>query len=208
HDFPIDPTTNTLSFYITYMCHHIKLKSISSYLSGICNQLKVFYPDICQNCTHPIVKCTLKGCRKIHKSIASRKCPLQHTEITEVFNKLHSSSSFNDLLFLALLFIGFFALMWLGELVFPDKLELQDFGKVIMRASFKGDDKHIEFNLPTHKADRTFEGNRILIKATGDRDDLVRIAQSYVHERDRRFPGLPHSWVRSDGSVPTRSWFL
>ncbi|KAE9385630.1 hypothetical protein BT96DRAFT_1026532 [Gymnopus androsaceus JB14] len=114
HDFLIDPTTDTLSFYIVYICHFIKPKSVSSYLSGICNQLKVFYPDIHQNCTHPIIKQMLKGCKKIHNSVASRKRPLQRTELTEVFDKVHSSTSFDDQIFLILLFVGFFALMRLG----------------------------------------------------------------------------------------------
>lgn len=104
HDFPVDPTTDTLSFYVVYICHFIKPKSVSSYLSGICNQLEVFYPDVRQNCTHPIVKRTLQGCKKIHISIASRKRPLQHTELTKVFDKLHSSLSFDDQLFLVLFF--------------------------------------------------------------------------------------------------------
>ncbi|KAJ3910866.1 hypothetical protein F5877DRAFT_93825 [Lentinula edodes] len=155
HDFPIDPTTDTLSFYVVYICHFIKPKSVSSYLSRICNQLEVFYPDIRRNCAHPIVK--------------RIKRPLQCTELTEAFNNLHSSSSFDDHLFLALLYVGFFALMQLGELVFPDRVDLQDFRKVIMRDSFLADAEHLKFNLPMHKADRTFEGNRIvnLIQAIG-----------------------------------------
>ncbi|KAJ3861560.1 hypothetical protein EV359DRAFT_74626 [Lentinula novae-zelandiae] len=193
HDFPFDPTTDTLSFYVVYICHFIKPKSVSSYLSGICNQLEVFYPDVRQNCTHPIVKRTLQGCKKIHISIASRKWPLQHTELTKVFDKLHSSPSFDDQLFL---------------LVFPDKNVLQDFRKVIMRLSFLANDNHIEFNLPTHKADRAFRGNQIVFKVTSDRDDTVKIARNYVRQCDSHFPGLPHLWVRSDGSVPTRSWFI
>lgn len=208
HDFPIDPTTDTISFYITYMCHHIKPKSVSSYLSGICNQLEVFYPEIRRNCSHPIVKRTLRGCKKIHKTVASRKRPLQRAELTLVFDDLNSSTSFDDQLFLALLYVGFLGLLRLGELVFPDKVDHQDFGKVIMRSSFTADDKHVEFVLPTHKADRTFEGNRILINSTDTRDDPVKLVRSYVNERDRRFPALPHLWVRSDGSVPTRSWFI
>ncbi|KAJ3805252.1 hypothetical protein F5876DRAFT_91577 [Lentinula aff. lateritia] len=54
HDFSIDPTTDTLSFYIIYIHHFIKPKSVSSYLSGICNQLEVFYPNIYRNCAYPI----------------------------------------------------------------------------------------------------------------------------------------------------------
>ncbi|KAH7867947.1 uncharacterized protein C8R40DRAFT_1164163 [Lentinula edodes] len=169
HDFPIHPTADTLSFYIVYICHFTKPKSVSSYLSGICNQLEVFYPDICQNCAHPI-----------------------RSELTEAFNNLHSSSTFDNQLFLALLYI---------ELVFPNRIDLQDFHKVIMQDSFLADAEHLEFNLPTHKADQTFEGNRIVVEASLDRDDTVC-------ERDSRFPGLSHLWVHFDGSVPTRSWFI
>lgn len=37
HDFPVDPTPDTSSFYTIYMPHHILPSSIDSYLSGICN---------------------------------------------------------------------------------------------------------------------------------------------------------------------------
>ncbi|KAJ3846379.1 hypothetical protein EV368DRAFT_77088 [Lentinula lateritia] len=78
HDFSIDPTTDTLSFYIVYIRHFIKPKSVSSYLSGICNQLE--------------------GCRKIHTFIASQKQPLQWIELTQDFRKviMHSSFIVND----------------------------------------------------------------------------------------------------------------
>ncbi len=42
-----NPTEDTLSFFIIYMSYHIKLKSIDSYLSGICNQLEHYFPDVC-----------------------------------------------------------------------------------------------------------------------------------------------------------------
>src|SRR5882724_1375647 len=44
HDFPINPSTNTLSFYIVFMAHHIKLTSISQYLSGITSLLEHHFP--------------------------------------------------------------------------------------------------------------------------------------------------------------------
>jgi hypothetical protein len=46
HNFPIDPTPDTLSFFVVFMCHHIKPKSVESYLSGICNQLEPFFPIV------------------------------------------------------------------------------------------------------------------------------------------------------------------
>jgi len=39
HDFVLKPTANTLSFYIMFMSPHIKLNSVSQYLSGIISSL-------------------------------------------------------------------------------------------------------------------------------------------------------------------------
>ena len=41
-----------------------------------------------------------------------------------------SLNSHNDLLFFVILLMGFYMLMVLGELVWPDKKDLQDFQKV------------------------------------------------------------------------------
>jgi hypothetical protein len=179
HNLPVEPTPETLSFYIVYMYHFIP-KSVPSYLSGICNQLETFYPDVRQARAHPLVKKTLRGCTKRHASPRSRKRPIHRTELTGIHSKLHDSSSFDDILFLALLFVGFFALMRLGELVWPDKKSLQSFRKVCLRSSFSADENHLEFTLPTHKADRTFDGSRIMILAKNDLDCPVKIMQNYI----------------------------
>lgn len=36
HDFPVEPTPDTLSFFTVYMSFHIKPNSVDTYLSGIC----------------------------------------------------------------------------------------------------------------------------------------------------------------------------
>lgn len=46
HALPIKPTPNTLSFYITYQSSFISPASVTTYLSGICNQLEPFFPAI------------------------------------------------------------------------------------------------------------------------------------------------------------------
>jgi hypothetical protein len=73
HFFPIDPTPDMLSFYAVYTAHYIKPDSISPYLSGICNQLEPFFPEICSSRHHWLVKKTLAGCRKMLTSTTSRK---------------------------------------------------------------------------------------------------------------------------------------
>src|SRR5882762_3206589 len=49
HTLPIDPTPDTLSFFVVFLCTYIKPDSVNSYLSGICRQLEAFYPDVRQN---------------------------------------------------------------------------------------------------------------------------------------------------------------
>ena len=49
HNIPTDPTSETLSYYITFQSSHINPKSVESYLSGICSNLKPFFADIRTN---------------------------------------------------------------------------------------------------------------------------------------------------------------
>ena len=46
HHLSIELTAKTLSYYITYQTHFISPDSVDSYLSGIINQLELYYPDI------------------------------------------------------------------------------------------------------------------------------------------------------------------
>jgi hypothetical protein len=55
HNFPVDPTAETLSFYTVYMSYFIKPSSVDSYLSGICNQLEHTFPDVRQSRCSPLV---------------------------------------------------------------------------------------------------------------------------------------------------------
>ena len=55
HNIPIDPTSETLSYYITFQSHHINPKSVESYLSGICNNLEPFFPDVRANRSSALV---------------------------------------------------------------------------------------------------------------------------------------------------------
>ena len=61
HHLSIEPTAETLSYYITYQTHFIIPDSVDSYLSGIVNQLEPYYPDIHKQQGSLLVKCTLKG---------------------------------------------------------------------------------------------------------------------------------------------------
>ena len=137
HLFPVDPTPDTLSFYAVYLAHYIKLDFVSSYLSGICDQLEPVFPEVQASRHHWLVKKTLAGCQKMFPSITSRKWPITRSELANISQLHSSSSSFNDSLFLAILLTGFHGLMHLGELTWPDVKCLQDYRKIISHNSLQ-----------------------------------------------------------------------
>ena len=66
HNFPVEPTPNTLSYFTVYMSYYIKPSSVDSYLSKICQQLKPFFPNVCQHHKSLLIHCTLKGYKHLH----------------------------------------------------------------------------------------------------------------------------------------------
>ncbi|TFK17592.1 hypothetical protein FA15DRAFT_604789 [Coprinopsis marcescibilis] len=105
HELDMKPTPDTLSLYAAYMSHFINPKSVSSYLSGICNHLEALYPDV--------------------REVRSHKLEIKRSQ----------KSNHNTCLFFAILSTSFHGLMRLGENVWPEKKSLQDYRKVIMRSS-------------------------------------------------------------------------
>ncbi|KIJ50206.1 hypothetical protein M422DRAFT_159981 [Sphaerobolus stellatus SS14] len=136
HNFPIQPTIDTLSFYIIYMCHHVKPSTAGNYLSGICHLLKPYYPD---------KLCGLQP--------TNHKCALTHEDLCSIISSLTMNPSYDDRLFIAMLLTGFFGLLRLGEITFPDNPRKCSFKKVIMHHTLSVEPTHFAFTLPYHKAD-------------------------------------------------------
>ena len=164
HNLPVDPTTDTLSFYVVFLSSHIDPNSVNSYLSGICRQLELFFPEIRHNRKSILVSRTMAGCLRRFGRPTNRKAPFSRADLLYVLAKI-PSPLLHDLLFLALLFTGFHALMRLGELVFfPDKRSLRNYCKISLRHTVNISATSYSFFLPSHKGDRFFEGNTILIE--------------------------------------------
>lgn len=208
HSFPIEPTEETLSFFTVFMSTHIKPDSVNSYLSGICNQLEPFFPEIRKRRNSMLVSRTLQGCMRRFGTPIKRKRPLSTTDIDAVFTSLRANPSHDNTLFMAMLTTGFYGLLRLGEMTFPDSVKLRNYRKVTMRRSVSVTDSHFSFFLPGHKADRFFEGNTIIIQKLTRTSDPHITFINYLHSRDRLFPLHPELWLRTGGIVPTRSWFI
>jgi len=70
---PVDPTPDALSLFTVYMCHHIKPDSIDTYLSGIFQQLKPYFPHVCKVRRSHLVHCTLQGCKQLRGTLTIHK---------------------------------------------------------------------------------------------------------------------------------------
>src|SRR5882724_3200104 len=100
HDRPIIPTIDTLSFYVVFMCHHINPKSVTAYLSGICNSLEPHFPDVCKIHLDPLVVCMLAGMKKLRRGqTVCHQCPLTEEDLIVLFARF-DTGDYDDCLFL------------------------------------------------------------------------------------------------------------
>ncbi|KIJ24417.1 hypothetical protein M422DRAFT_194709 [Sphaerobolus stellatus SS14] len=140
HNFSIEPTTDTLSFYVVYMCHHIKPASVSAYLSGICHSLEPYFPN---------VRSTRSSAIQPHANVR-----LTREDLIHIISHLSSGLSHECLLFVAMLLTGFYGLLRLGELTLPDSIHKRSSKKLILRHTLILEATRFSFILPFHKADR------------------------------------------------------
>ncbi|KAF8816685.1 hypothetical protein BYT27DRAFT_7220545 [Phlegmacium glaucopus] len=209
HNFPVEPTPETLSFFTVYMSHHINPQLVASYLSGISQQLEPYFPSVQVSHCSPLVEHTLKGCMHIKGVSTKQKCALTISDLECVICSLQNSSNHNNSLFLSMLLTGFFALLWLGELVFPDNKDLQNWCKISKHSSVIITHKRYKFQLPSHKADQFFKGSRILVTKTQFPPiDPLSFFQRYLTSRDLLFPLVLPLWLTSTSAVPNRCFFI
>ncbi|EIW76748.1 hypothetical protein CONPUDRAFT_63444, partial [Coniophora puteana RWD-64-598 SS2] len=191
HHLPFQSTTDTFAKYIVFMQTYIHPKSITSYLSGICNQLEHLYPEVCVIQMHPFIV-----------------RPLSQEHLQLAADLLYPQDSYDDSLFLAQLLIGFYALMCTSKLMVPDQHSLLNHCKLSMRNTITVSASIITFNLPQHKANKTFEGNKIIMLASTLQPTPHDAFLAYLKKHDTQWPFKPHLWVRENSSLPTRTWFM
>jgi hypothetical protein len=208
HGFPVEPTPETLSFFVVFMSHHISPRSVNTYLSGLVNQLHPFFPDVRDARRSPLVTRTLTGCLKLKAKPIERKQALSLANVSQLLSQFGDTFIHDDLLFVAILLTAFFALHRLGELTFPDDASLRDWRKVIRRSSVTLHSDRYGFVLPAHKADRVFEGSHIVVWGEQFGFPTLRHFSAYLRSRDGKFPLASPLWLTSTGSIPTRSFFI
>jgi hypothetical protein len=208
HNMSVEPTPDTLSLFTVYMSHHIKPDSVDTYLSGICQQLEPYFPHVREARKSRLVHRTLQGCKRLRGTPTMRKRALTIEDLNRVCITYSQNPSHDDLLFCTQLCVGFFALMRLGELTWPEDKDLRDPRKLTRRNSVIVNEMFFQFFLPGHKADKFFEGNIIILRPNPFPCNPMSLFHDYLQSRDRMFPLSFPLWLKSNGSVPTRSFFV
>ncbi|XP_006458760.1 hypothetical protein AGABI2DRAFT_53101, partial [Agaricus bisporus var. bisporus H97] len=162
HKLGPEPNETTLSLFIVYMSEFIKPSSVESYLTGIVHYLAPVYPHIHDWRSAPVVQQTLRGCKKLHNIPIKRKRALTIHELNRMSTLYYYSKQHDDTLFVAILLVGFYALLRLGELVYPDDPTLDCPRKMSQRNTLSITAASVRFQLPYHKADKFYEGNTVL----------------------------------------------
>lgn len=129
HHLPLDPTPQTLAWYIAYTLQFIS--SGPKYLSGTRHFLHDLYPDFDTNRAHPSVQATITGSRKIHADPVHHKLPLCMSHLATFLHMAVVLKDFDDLLFATMLSCMFYACHCSGELVIKNDHHLFDWRKII-----------------------------------------------------------------------------
>lgn len=209
HHREVEPTADTLSFFVVWLSHHIEPRSVDSYLSGIVNRLETHFPHVREIRTSLLVTRTLKGCKRRLSKPVQRKQPLTLDDLTLVVNTFASSTEYDDTLFVAMLVTGFKSLQRLAELCWPNAKRHQSYRKVALRHSLMLSATSASYTLPHHKTSTLGVGCEILVMAEPEsRANPLALLQRYVRARDSRFPHHPHLWLTTSGTIPTRAWFM
>src|SRR6267154_5170069 len=103
HGRPIEPTEDTLSFYVVWLSHHIEPRSVDSYLLGIAHRLEDLYPNVQHAHCSSLVSCMLCGCKHWLSQPVQCKPPLHSDDLLCVSQHIGHSPAHNDKLFLMML---------------------------------------------------------------------------------------------------------
>ena len=195
HNFDINPTLDTLSFFITYMAWQtgplgklISVRTITSYLSGIAFHLEPSYPHIRDIRKNPLILQAIRGVEKKVGQPIKRKLPIKDVHLQLLLHKLGNSTELDDHLFLAICVTAYHGLMQIRELVIPDDHKRINFRKVILHRMVKISKRNslgvYEFNLPTSKSNQCFFRNSVVIQACTGPLDPFKVFSNYLTLQD------------------------
>lgn len=212
YEFDPIPTVASLPLFVSYLYVN-DIEGIDKVLSGLAFHYRGRVDSWEKIRSHHNVRMAILEAAKLSTKIIKRTPPLLPNHLSLLLAPaVAPNATHDDLLACFIATVGFGALLRLGEMVEPSNKNDRDVRKYIRRDSaFFVNSDEFHFRLPYHKADRLYRGSDVVIVSqTSTSYDFVRIARLYVASRDRLPPSKqsPFLFLRSNGSLPTRDWFL
>ncbi|KXN82286.1 hypothetical protein AN958_02766 [Leucoagaricus sp. SymC.cos] len=190
------------------MSQHIKPSLVENYLTRIIHYMTPLYPEVRCWWSTALVTQALCRCKKLYPKLISRCHPLLPSKIDLLTSDYIHRPAHDDLLFLTQVLFGFVCLLWLGKLVFSDDQSLDAPQKFPLQKSVSLITEAASFFLPYHKADRFFEGNKIMALSNNTLSDPVSALTHYFNSHDNFFPEQHALWLCANGRPPCYAWFL
>ncbi|KAG1747747.1 uncharacterized protein EDB91DRAFT_1048265, partial [Suillus paluster] len=209
HNCPVQPTEDTLSYYMVWLSHYIEPRSVDSYLSGIVNCLESHFTEVREARTSLLITRTLKGCKCRLSKPVQHKQPLSLEDLSLVADAFASSVKYDDILFLTLLVTGFKTLQQLAKLCWPNATKHQSYLKVPLRHSLTLTNGSASYTLPHHKSSSLGVGCEILLLGEPRAQvDPLNLFHRYISAHDDKLLHHPQLWLTGAGTIPTRAWFM
>jgi hypothetical protein len=102
---------------------------------------------------HLLVQAIITGSKKIRVDPVKRKLPLRPCHLQTFLKVANCTNDFDDFLFATILSCSFYACHQTGEQVQKNDMSLQEWRKIIKRASLQLLPGHAGHHLPYHKSD-------------------------------------------------------
>jgi hypothetical protein len=210
YSYPHIPNATTLPLFVAYLSTHTI--AIPAVLSGLAFHFRPHVTDWNAMRSSFDVQQTIKGAAKTSQHVVHRSPPLLPHHLDQFArHALRPCAAYDDALALFIAAVGMGGLLRLGEMVEPEHREDRSPRKHVLRESATlTPSVSFSFNLPYHKADNFYEGSfvHIVAEASPCSVNIVHLLELYIRKRDARHGQTGCLFLREDGSIPTRRWFL
>lgn len=93
----MEPTSDTLSFYVVFIAHHIEPRSVENYLSGTVSQLEPHFPSVRAARNFDLVRRTLRGSMRRFSRPVKHHQPPSRTDLAHAISLFARPFAYDDL---------------------------------------------------------------------------------------------------------------
>jgi len=210
YSLPDLPDETNLALFVAFLSR--RLISIPAVLSALAYHFRPLVPNWDEIRSSYRVLQNIKGAAKTSRHIVHRSPPLLPAHL-DLFahHALRPGASYDDSLALFIACVGMGGLLRLGEMVEPEKKEDRNPRKYVLRHSATLIPAvSFSFTLPYHKADHLYEGSFVSIIAAASpcSVNVVRLIEVFLRRRAALHGLTGFLFLRENGSLPSRKWFL